>query len=364
MAKPKKLKSGSWNIRAYSHKDEDGKPVYVSFTHQDKNECRWMYEQWFKERDRRPKNALQMTVRDAVDKYISSSENILSPTTIPGYESTSKYGFDDLMKMPLKKLTTDIIQNEINKEAKRKCLNKNCVISPKTVKNEWSIIRSALKQQGYVFHVRLPKYQPQVSLLPEPDVVLAAFYGSDVELPCALAMLMSLRLSEIRGLTTEAIHGDMMLINQTKVNVKGKDVVKPIAKTSKSHRVLKINPYVMDLINQTEAMREYKKTGKHGFLIGMPDSTIRHTVTKVMWKHGLELSLHDLRHEYASVNLIKLGIDVRTVQGNGGWSSPITMQNTYNNGFNKEKEEAFEKNRTFYEGLISKNVKHKYEMPS
>lgn len=36
MANAKKLPSGSWRVRAYIGKDENGKPIYKSFTGTDK----------------------------------------------------------------------------------------------------------------------------------------------------------------------------------------------------------------------------------------------------------------------------------------------------------------------------------------
>ncbi len=350
MAKAKKLPSGSWNIRAYTH-TENGVPKYESITAETKAECEWKYAQFKKKKKELKRTPKKLTVRDAVDNYIKQNEGILSPKTLTSYEGCMKNGFLSLQAMPVKKLTQEIVQNEIQKEAKRKAANKNSTISPKTVENEWDVISSALKAIGIEFNVKLPKYQPDLYLLPPPKVVVKAVRGTDVELPCLMAMWLSLRLSEIRGLKASAVYDGFIFVNQTKVCVKGEDIVKPLAKTSASKRIVEAPPRVLRLIDETPAMIRYINEGIDGYIIDWPESTLRHRVYYTMHTHGLDLGLHKLRHMYASVSTTKLKIDEKTTQTGAGWSNAQTMNNIYRHTFNEDLQRAAKLRNDYYEGI-------------
>ena len=354
MAKSKKLPSGSWNIRAYSHKDENGKAVYVSFTAPTKAECEYMAATWKKERKNHKDNTQGRTVRDAVEKYIDTSEPVLSPITIHNYRQYMKNGFQSLLDTPLHLLTLDVVQAAINEESKRKSNNKSTTISPKMVKNEWSVIASALKYEGYVFAVRLPKVQRNVKHIPEPLDVLRAIYGTEVELPCMLAMGCSLRLSEIRGLRCSNIHDGCLFVEQVKVYTAGRDYVKPLAKTAASKRAVILEDDVAAIIEKSPAMKKYRATGIDGYLVPMPDSTIRHLVYKYMIRAGLDLSIHDLRHEFASIDLVKLQTPKKVAQTDGGWSTAQTMDNIYNHAFNAERLQAAQKRNEYIAEMYTK----------
>lgn len=363
MAKAKKLPSGNWNIRAYSHKDENGKAVYISFTAETKAECEYKYAEWKINRKANERSS-ERTVRDAVEKYIELSEPFLQVTTIEAYKQYMRYGFQDLLDTPISKLNNNLIQAEINKESNRIGKNKTTPISPKMVKNEWSVIASALKAEGLAFWVRLPKCQKDKPDLPEPQEVLSAVYDTEIWLPCLLAMCCSLRLGEIRGLKCSSIRRGFLHVTQTKVFSGGRDVLKDTAKTPKSKRGIELIDIVKDAINQSAPMQKYKKTGVDGFLVPMPESTLRHLVYKYMVRAGLDLSIHDLRHIFASVDQVKLAINSKITEVDGGWDGDATMDETYTHAFIKERHEATIKRNEFYNPIykeIKQNMKRRNE---
>lgn len=123
MATAKKLPSGSWRCLVYSHSesvlddkgntvyDKDGKPkkkrIYESFTSDDpspqgKKEAEFLAAQFAlkKEKVHKPFN---LTLREAIDLYIDSSDALLSPTTIQGYRKIQRNAFVDIMDVPIKK---------------------------------------------------------------------------------------------------------------------------------------------------------------------------------------------------------------------------------------------------------------------
>lgn len=83
MAKAKKLPSGNWRVQVFAGTDSNGKRIMKSFTAETKKEAEFLAAQ-FTARHKEPVS--EMTVGKAIDKYIESKSNILSPTTISGYK--------------------------------------------------------------------------------------------------------------------------------------------------------------------------------------------------------------------------------------------------------------------------------------
>ena len=81
------LPSGAYRCQVFSgYTYENGKKkrTYESFTAATKEDAELLATQWKKKRTTRPEN---ITVREAIDRYIQSRENVLSPSTIRGYNA-------------------------------------------------------------------------------------------------------------------------------------------------------------------------------------------------------------------------------------------------------------------------------------
>lgn len=353
MVKPRKLKSGSWNAQVYSHK-ENGKAIYESITAPTKAECEFLCAQFKKQKNILKKTKKELTLRTAIEDYIAEAKDILSPTTVSAYNKILKYAFPSLMDVKLKNINDEIVADAVNEEKRRKCARKDALISPKTIRNEWMLIASVLKKHNLHFDVRLPKVSHKNEDLPDPSIVLNAIKGTDIELPCLLAMWMSLRLSEVRGLTCKSIKGNTLHIDQAKVLVDGREEIKK-PKTDASIRKIDIPPYILQMINNTPAMKKYAETKKNGFIIEMPADTLRHKFYRLMKAVDLDISFHDLRHYYATISLTILSINPKLVQVSGGWHSFETMQNVYNSSINKEQEQASAIRNNYFESILNAN---------
>ena len=55
-------------------------------------------------------NTTKITVGQAIDKYIESKENVLSPSTIKNYKLIRGCRFQELMDIPLSALTQEAVQ--------------------------------------------------------------------------------------------------------------------------------------------------------------------------------------------------------------------------------------------------------------
>ena len=111
-----------------------------------------------KEKDR-IKNGL--TVGEAIDEYISSKENILSPTTIHCYREIKRNNLSELCNIPIEKLSPETVQKHFNRLALKK--------SPKTLSNAHGLLVSVVNVYAPEIRLKttLPKKQKKIKKFPE-----------------------------------------------------------------------------------------------------------------------------------------------------------------------------------------------------
>ena len=64
------------------------------------------------------KPVAELTVGEAIDRYIESKDAVLSPSTLRGYKSLRKNVFPPIQDIPLRSLTQEAVQRFINALAK------------------------------------------------------------------------------------------------------------------------------------------------------------------------------------------------------------------------------------------------------
>ncbi len=351
MAKAKKLPSGNWRVQVFDYKDENGKNHYRSYTAPTRAEAEYMAALFKKDRPEREERPT-MTVGEAIDRYIELSP-MLSPTTLARYRNVREHGFPELMDMTVDELTDEVVQTEINKESRRPNKRTRKPLSPKTIKNEYGVISSALKTVcNRSFNVRLPKNQKKPKELPPPEVIISLLKGTSIELPCLLSIWLSFSLSEIRGFRCSSVRDGYIYVDQVLVEVENMPVIKKDAKVESRNRRQAVPEYIMDLIKRQDTWIEYTRTGKDGPLIPLNRHQIYNRYKRIMEKNGLEISFHDLRHMFASIMLTKLQIPEKVVQDEGGWSTPHVMKSVYSNTFSDSRKTADIIRDDFFKSLL------------
>ena len=321
MAKAKRLPSRNWRVLVYTGKNSKGKREYQSVTADTKKEAEFLAAQISNGK----KVSKDMTVYDAIGRYINQRRNIASPATIQGYEKIRRNNLQGIMHVSVRKLTESLVQGEVNAEAAR--------LSPKTLKNAVGLLSSALKRVNCSVNfdlISLPQQKrkfKQFSITPEE--IFNAFRGTDMELPVLLAMWLSLSISEIRGIKKEDIDSNGILtLNRTIVDVNGKAVVKDAMKEFERARQLQVPKYILELINTCP--NDFVVPIKHG-------SNFTRKYTAHLKACGLQhITFHDLRHVNASVMML-LHVPDKYAQERGGWSDPAVMKRVYQNTFTKER---------------------------
>ena len=115
MANAKKLKSGSWRVQVFSHYEiVDGvkKPRYRSFTAPTKAEAELQASLFAN--DKKRYSRANLTVFEAVQKYIQEKEGVLSPTTIRTYEQIAKTHLSKIGPIMIDTITNADLQNWIS----------------------------------------------------------------------------------------------------------------------------------------------------------------------------------------------------------------------------------------------------------
>ena len=336
MPKAKRLPSGNWRVRVFIG-SINGKPSYKSITAATKREAEYLAASYM---TKKRSDADNITVGEAVDRYIDSKTNVLSPTTIDGYKKLRRNHIKDIEKIKLGNLTNETLQKWINTKA--------ISISAKTISNMYGLLHStiSLLRPEYTPSVRLPRRTKQLRRnLPTSEEVIIAVRGTPVELPVLLALCLCLRMSEVRGVKKNAIDGDLLYIENVVITVEGKSVEKELAKTDSSRRIVKIPERLKDMILEQD--NEYATT--------LTSKAIYSRFTRLMQKHGFEhVRFHDLRHIAAS-DMNKLGISDRVAADRGGWATTSTMRNIYQHSFSPEREQADQVVQDYYESILNKD---------
>lgn len=358
MATAKRLKSGSWRCQVYSHSviqtdkngnivyDKNGNPkkkrIYKSFTSNDKTkrgkvEAEAMANEFIlhqKDSAKGRDDFKNITLYEAIEKYIDQKSVALSPSTLKDYDTIKRCGFQDIMNVKIKEFNEDMLQDAVNREAMRpsRVRSKNPKpISSKRLYNEFGLLRPVLKKYRNDINydaISLPEIAPNYKELITPDVIFDVVRGTDIELPVLLAMWLSFTMSEIRGLTkSKSIDGDYITIKEVIVSKKGGEVRKEIAKNKYRNRRLVIPKYIKSLIDEVEG----------DIIVPMSAACLYHKWTRLLEKNNLpKITFHDLRHVNASVMAL-LKIPDKYAQERGGWKTDYIMKRVYQQTFSDER---------------------------
>lgn len=287
------------------------------------------------------KPVAELTVGQAIDRYIDSKDAVLSPSTIRGYKSLQKGILLPLHDVRLADLTQEAVQRFVNRIARDH--------SPKTVKNVHGLISAALSvyRPEMVLRTTLPqkeKTEVQIPTMEEIRFLAERARGTRFELPFLLAAWMGLRTSEIRGLTWDCVEGDVLHIKQALVSgPDGSEILKS-TKTYSGNRKIRIPPYIMQLISNQPRKAEYLVTYKRNALYSH--------LTRLCRQYNLpHYRFHDLRHVQASVMLL-LNVPDKYAMERMGHASNNMLKNVYQHTMRKKSEEVADMVDSYFESNL------------
>lgn len=259
-----------------------------------------------------------ITLEQAYKKYIESRSGVISPSTEAEYKRLQKKSFQSLMKQPVSSITSEQIQREVGKLAK-------AGKSPKYIRNVEGLLISVLKQfaPDTHFSVMLPQKQKvELRRIEDAEIgkLIAAFSGTELELPVLMALWMGMRMSEIRGARYEDIKDGKLHICRAIVSGEGGDTVKP-PKTFSGDRWVSIPTHIQSLI---------KATGRtEGYIVPLSGHMIYNRFVKGLDAAGIpHCRFHDLRHANAAI-MVRLGVESKYAQERNGWSTDRMYKQVY-----------------------------------
>lgn len=276
--------------------------------------------------EKRP--ASELTVGEAIDRYIESKDAVLSPSTVAGYKRVRENALQDIMSIRLSELSQERIQRAVNKMAKDK--------SSKSVRNAHGLLSAVLAEYkpDMVLRTTLPqKQKPEISIPTDEDIghIMQAVVGTEIELPVLLAIWLGLRVSEIRGLTWSCISGDIIHIKQAIVEGENGPEVKG-TKTYSGDRKLRLPPYLSSLIERQPRTDDY--------IVHMSGQAIYKRFVRLCEKEGLpHFRFHDLRHANASV-MLALGVPDKYAMERMGHASNNMLKTVYQHTMKSKQEEV------------------------
>ena len=325
MAKVEKLPSGSYRIRVYDKTTKSRK----SFTAETKAEVKLLAAEW--ENGIKAKAApRKMTLDAAVEDYIQSKENVLSPSTVRGYEIIRRNALGTFGCMQINIITEKDLQKWVSENAAK--------YKPKAIRNQFGLVTAALRQNKIELDLRsikLPeaqKYEPNIPTEQEIAKILTIIEGTNIELPVTIAVTLGLRQSEIAALKWSDYDGEFIFVHAAKVPDKNNRLIeKDTTKSKAGTRLLEVDAVLKQRLDRAERKSEYIST--------MQPNSVLKRFQQLCEQNGLpHFTMHGQRHGNASLMLAQ-GVPDKYAMERLGQSSPNMIKNVYQHLYDSKKKE-------------------------
>jgi len=297
--KPRKLPSGSWNVRIMI-----GGQSY-SFTHTDKKTVMRMASEFADDYRRKMDNP---TLLERMREYVAENAERLSPSTVRSYNGMIRMIEERTPRIANKRLSA-ITEQDVSD-----------IVRPlrtlKTKRNYVNFIHACTgKSAGKLTGVSSKRVHVPTEL--EVKGLLQIFRNTELEVPIMLAAYGGLRRGEICALRMSDIDGGFVHISRAVVRDPSGEWVTKDPKTASSVRSVLLPHFVIERIQV------------QGYITHLLPSQ----VSNRFWKRQRNLGIppycfHSLRHFRASY-LHYLNIPDAYIQKRGGWANASTLQNIY-----------------------------------
>ena len=297
--KPRKLPSGSWNVRVMI----DGQSY--SFTHADKKTVVRMASEFADDYRRKMDNP---TLLERMREYVAENEERLSPSTVRSYNGMIRMIEERTPRIANKRLSA-ITEQDVSD-----------IVRPlrtlKTKRNYVNFVHACTgKSAGKLTGVSSKRVHVPTEL--EVKGLLQIFRNTELEVPIMLAAYGGLRRGEICALRMSDIDGDFVHVSRAVVRDQLGEWVTKDPKTASSVRSVLLPHFVIERIQV------------QGYITHLLPSQ----VSNRFWKKQRNLGIppycfHSLRHFHASY-LHYLNIPDAYIMQRGGWSTPSVMQSIY-----------------------------------
>ena len=284
------------------------------------------------------------TVRNLLNDYIDAMKIAgLSETTLHGYNTIKSRIFSFLGDEIATEVNSYAVQNFVVKMA-------NKPYSPKTIKSTIGLLSAAYNRAVKLGEltsnpcqaVDIPKQQrPEIITLAPDDIprFMQCLDHVEIDLRAAvmLALFCGLRRSEILGLTASDVNLPFkcLTVKRSRHVVDGADVIRE-PKTKRSRRTLALPPFVCDVLAElieAHAKQDFETCDaliQNGFGQPLNPQALASRLARFEKRNELpSVSLHGLRHTYATLLINSGVVDIAQVSAELGHSNVSTTLNVY-----------------------------------
>ncbi|MCM1166729.1 MAG: site-specific integrase [Lachnospiraceae bacterium] len=330
MANAKKLPSGNWRVQKYVGR-ENGKRIYKSFTAETRKEAEYQAAKFAATKQDVCRS--EITLDKAMENYIDSKNNIISPSTLNHYRQMRRTLSASVGGVKIKNITQEWVQKWVNDLAKTR--------KEKTCRNYHGFLAAVLKdyRPELVLRTTLPPKTKKDIYVPdkaEVEEIAKIAKGTPIYIPFLLATQCGLRASEISGLELKNVHEDFIEITQARVRgEKGKNGVLKQPKSVSGYRKIPIDKWLYDtLLENAVGERVYP----------FPSSVITNAWGRFRKRNNLDtaLNFHALRHHFASKCLLLPSMPQKYIAELMGHKDTAMIERVYQHTFPSAKAEFAE----------------------
>lgn len=292
----------------------------------------------------------RVTLSQAMDKYIETCRAAgRSPSTVRGYVTMRKNGFDALLDLPLSKITRADLQAVVNSWVQSGT-------TPKTVHNKLNFLSASMKQADVEPPTRnliLPEAERKEMIIPQDeDVQRALFYlrahNTNLYVAVVLAATLGLRRGEIAALTMDDFDFDAGTVTISKaysMDEHGEYILKA-PKSRSGNRVLRgLDALVVSAVRNFGHQPPQTVTG-------MTPAGITDAYMRLRDKLNLPGRFHDLRHYAASV-MAALNVPPKYAQERMGHATLDMLNRVYQHTMDKKRDAVADAIATHNAALLS-----------
>lgn len=341
----KQLPSGSYNTLIYDYTDNNGKRHYKSITAPSKKEVKLLVAEFLAQRELNKERAdvPNFTVRQAIERYVETKQNILAPSTIRLYKSTQRSSLQGIMDIPVSEITSDNLQEEVDKFAENH--------ASKTVKERTRLVKTCVNAfcHDKVLKVSIPQKKNVKIEIPTKEEVtklLKCAAGTEAEVPLYFLAYCGMRPCEISALELADIDfekGTAYIHQDFSKNEYGEYILQDRTKTPAGTRTIKLFTPVLSLLKRIEFKTKYITTLN-------PDQIYRWNA-RIIKKNKLKYyKPYSLRHYCVSV-MLRLNIPKNYVADYIGHESEQLIERIYGHTMHDQKDIIFDSVNTFYDQM-------------
>lgn len=314
-----KLKSGNWRQRV-TYTDELGSRKVASFTADNEDEANYLAAE-FKFKRKRESKTENITIGDAVNRYIESKSAVLSPSTIRTYRQIERLYVASIKSTRIASIDNVSIQMWVN--------SLSVSLQRKTVSNAYGLVSAALAvfRPEFKTNVTLPQKKKKEVEIPsqkEADLLIEKSTGTPLCIAVILGAYCGMRRSEIVGLDWADVNFKKNTVHVCRAAVYDEVWSQTIKnpKTYESDRVLDLPDVAMAELKQLKSQGNYKpypynlNSITRGFDVLCKKAGIQH------------YNFHLLRHFYASL-LISLNVPTKYIMEFMGHNSDNMIKKVY-----------------------------------